>query len=507
MAEVREKGLEAVTLKEIIQLGAVDSIFFSRTFFPNTTRQGSPDFHRDMWGILDNPRNRYVNIQVFRGGAKTSTLRMYTAKRIGYGLAHTILYIGKSEGHAARSVNWLRRQVEHNRLYSTTFSLRPGAKWQDMEAEIIHGTDEFPVWILGMGITGSVRGINRDDYRPDLIVMDDVADEENTSSPEQRQKTNVLIYGAIKESLAPASEAPHAKLVALQTPLNREDYSTLALGDPEWASARYGCWTKNTEDLPISERHSIWPERFPTETLLQEREGAIHRNQLSIWVREKECKLITPETSAFKSGWLRYYDTLPEGMVTALAIDPVPPPSDVQIAKGLRGKDYEALAVVGKKANNFYLVDYVQNRGHEPNWTIAKFFEFCLRYKPRAVLVEAVAYQRTLAWILEQAMRARGQYWTIVPIVDTRKSKFNRIVDGISGPASNGAFFVSKSHSDFISQYSAYPDVTHDDLLESVAVGISAFSEGIVTEMDYKDIEDEEKDVKPLKRLVGGLAP
>lgn len=488
---------------ELIELCAVDPILFSQTFFPKTVRQLSPPFHNDIWRAIESD-HRLINIQVFRGGAKTSILRMMTARRIAYGLAHTILYIGKSEGHAIRSVKWLRRQIEFNPLFANTFQLSPGNKWQDVESEINHGIDKYPIWIMAMGITGSVRGVNQDDFRPDLIVIDDVIDEDNAATPDQRNKISDLIMGALKESLAPASEMPDAKMVMLQTPLNKEDASAQAFEDEEWHSLRFGCFTPETADLPLEHQKSIWPVRWPDEVLRAEKRAAIKRNKLSLFLREKECKLISAETSTFKAEWLEYYELLPERhlMDVTMAIDPVPPPSEVQIAKGLRTKDYEALAVVGRYKSSYYLLEYIQNRGHEPDWTIAEFFRLARKWKPRKIAVEAVAYQRTLAWLLRQAMKSQRQYYVIEEVVD-RRSKYDRISDDLSGITSNGAFYIKLEHTEFVSQFTAYPDVANDDLLEVVGVATRLLQQSyyedddIATDMDMQ-ILDEEKSIPAL---------
>lgn len=493
-----------VGLEELVSLCAVDSTLFSHTFFPRTVRQEGASFHNDIWDLLEG-NNRLVNIQVFRGGAKTSILRMYTAKRIAYGLAHTILYIGKSEGHAIRSIKWLRRQVEYNKQFAQVYGLRRGKKWQDVEAEIWHGTDEYPIWIMGSGITGDIRGINQDDFRPDLIVIDDALNEENSATSDQRSKISNLIYGALKESLAPESEAPDAKMVMLQTPQNKEDASTVALTDPEWKSASFGCWTAETADLPTHLQRSIWPARWPDATLRKEKEAAIRRNQLSLWLREKECKLISPETSAFNEDWLKFYDLEPEHMQITMAIDPVPPPSDIQIAKGLRGKDFEAFAVVGRHRGDYYLLEYSLNRGHEPTWTIAEFFRLAMKYQPRRIIVESVAYQRTLAWILRQAMQHQKRYFVIKETDDKRK-KYDKIVDGLNGLSSMGHLFVSREHHEFIAQFRAYPDVSHDDLIEVVAACVSDLSSSGIYDApgeEYEELIAQEQDIPALEYARG----
>lgn len=475
---------------ELVKLCAVHPELYAKAFFPKTARQDPAPFHAEMWTGLEGG-HRLVNFQVMRGGAKTSFLRIFTSKRIGYGIAHTILYIGKSEGHAVRSIKWIKRQVEFNRQYARVFGLRRGSKWQDIEAEIIHGTgkDEYPIWIMGMGITGSVRGINQDDFRPDLIVIDDVMDDENSATEDQRNKISNLIYGAVKESLAPASEAPHAMIAMLQTPLHKQDTSTLALNDPEWHSKVFGCWTEETKDLPIELQESSWPARWSSETVRDEKRAAIRRNKLSLFLKEKECRIVSPETSTFNAGWLEKYDLLPEHMTIVMAIDPVPPPTAIQIAKGMRGKDFEAFAVMGKYKEKFYLLDYSLNRGHEPDWTVNEFFRLGIKWRPRVVLVETVAYQKTLSWILKQAMKTRRRYF-VIKEHDDKRSKYDTIADGLSGIASEGLLCVNPEHTEFIQQFTDYPDVSHDDLIEAVAVAASEL-QGILTG-DSSGVDDEE---------------
>jgi len=497
-----------LTPQEMVELGAVDSMFFAETFFPKTMRQSSPMFHGKIWEKLDST-SRLVSLQVFRGGAKTSICRVFGAKRIAYGYSHTVLWVGKSQEHAIHSVKWLRKQIEYNRRFAETFQLRPGSKWQDVECEIIHGIDEYPITILALGVTGSVRGVNIDDYRPDLIILDDILDEENTSTPVQRKKTEDLVYGALKESLTPRSENPDAKMVMLQTPHNSDDVSMKSLKDSEWDSARFGIWTPETENLQLAEQESAWEIRHPTLEVRGEKQAAISRNQLSIFTREKECKIISQETSTFLARWLNYYDLSPprNEMQIVMAIDPVPPPSEVELAKGLKGKDSEALTVVGRYKQDFYLLEYAVKTGHDPSWTIMEFFRLARKWRPQKIIVETIAYQRTLAWLLRRAMEAERQYFVIHENSDKR-SKYTKIVDGLSGVASNGHLFCKVEHGDFIQQFTEYPDVQHEDVLETVAICCSAL-QGVMYEDTSEEasienmLKEEEKTVKRLSDYRG----
>lgn len=495
-----ESGTEAVGLDELIELCAVDTALYEKTFFPDTARMEPALFHGEMMQLLDS-LERYCNMQVFRGGAKTTKVRVYTSKRIAYGISRTIVIVGKNQDHAIRSVAWIKKQVEENKLWRETFGLEKGEKWTDSEIHIRNRRAGTATWVVAFGITGSVRGVNFDDYRPDLILIDDVVAEENSLTEEQRDKTMKLVFGALKESLTPATESEFAKMVILQTPQAFEDVSQRAMKDLQFKSVQYGCWTKETEDLPLEQRESSWPARYPSETLRAEKRAAIARNELSIFSREMECKLINAELSRFKEDWLQYYGPLekePEPdwseMWVEMAIDPVPPPSEAAIAKGLKGKDYEVFAVVGRKAGKYYLLETSMNRGHEPSWTIAEFFRLANKWRPKKTLIETVAYQKTLEWLLRQAMKQVGRYW-VVEGFDDRRQKYHRIVDGISGVSSNRQLFIHRErHIEFCSQFVAYPNVPHDDVIEAVAVALTSLSRGGMPggkeEYDVKAMEE-----------------
>ena len=495
---------EKLSLPEVVQLGAVDSEFFGHTFFPKTFRQPSAAFHKEMWSALEDPRYRYVAMKCFRDSAKTTILRVYTAKRIAYGLSKTVLYVSGNEGHAVRSVQWIRAQVEKNTLFASTFGLQKGRKWQENEAEIFRATEGDTAWIFGAGITSaSIRGINFDDYRPDLIVLDDAVNDENALTDEQREKIFDLISSALKRSLAPASEEPNAKMAFLNTPIHPDDALAKVEKDPEWHKLSFSCWTKETEDAPLDMQISSWESRYPSEVRRAEKLNAITANTYSKFARELECQLVTQENTAFKYEWISTFDEqdLPSGM-TIVVIDPVPPPSPRQLAKQLVGKDYEAIGVIRRAKGAYYVLEYHRNRGHEPNWTVAMACELARKYRVARIVVEAIAYQRVLEYLLRQEMTRKGLYYAIVPVTDKRK-KYNRIVSTLSGPLSQGKLFLRSNMADLKAELTTYPNTTHDDLVDMLAMGVMDLSNALIDldESEYMEIDESHiPDLRPMAR-------
>jgi len=413
------------------------------------------------------------------------------AKRIAYGLSRTILYIGASESKATQSVQWLRGQIEPKVAgdgsrrateYALTFGLRPGAKWQEHEIQVVQSlpkgdgtTEEKTSWVMGVGITGSIRGINFDDYRPDLIILDDVIDDENAATQVQRTKIKDLIMGAVLNSLAPRTEEPNAKLVMLQTPLDGDDAVAQVENDPEWKTESYGCWTEATADLPVHLQESSWPDRYPSLELRAQKLNAVAQNRYSIFAREMEVRLAQAETRSFIGTWLRKYDEPPAIGTCVISIDPVPPPSEAQMKKGLKGKDFEAISVVSRSKQNYYLLDYALSRGHDPSWTSAKLFEFMLRYRPICCVLSLVSAERYLKWFIEKEMERKRIFIALKEAPIGKQSKFNRILASLNGVANQGKLWCAKSHTEFILQFESY-GVGYkglDDLLESVANGVA----------------------------------
>lgn len=484
---------EEVSLQEIIELAAVDNDFYGRYFFPKAIRQKSPKFHLDIDTLLFGAKNRHVAIKVFRGGAKTTKLRVFTSKRIAYGISHTILFVSKAQDHAVKTIQWLKKAVEFNKLWADTFQLRKGAKWTDEEIEILHGVDEYPIRVIAAGITGQTRGVNIDDFRPDLIVVDDPCDEENTNTPEQREKISKLFFGALEKSLAPRSEAPDAKMVLLQTPLNGEDLIEQCMKDPQWKSAEFSCFDENGE--------SRWPERWSTEELMKDKQAHINRNQLSLWMREMEVTVIAAELSSFRKEWLQYWDVLPDGMVVYVGIDPTPPPKDSQVITDQKLDDAVIIAI-GLHKGKVYVLDYYVCKSPNPDEFIGKIFEFVIRYRPFKVGFESILFARTTKFYIEKEMQQRHHYFSITSVEDKRKKSL-RITQAITDRASNRMLYVHRSHVKLIQQFEMYPNVNHDDVLDALSIAldliIPLMDDDSYLEAEYERLESEEASIPELE--------
>lgn len=467
--------LEQITPLEAVQLGAESLSRYGRLFFPRTFRQKSPEMHEAMGQALYS-KERYNAFEVFRGGAKTSLLRVYMSQRIAYGISRTIMFVSASQFHSMFSVRWLRRQVQYNTRWAQAFGLKPGKKWTDEWCEIECHLLEDPmmpgqpviITVLAMGITGQIRGFNPDDFRPDLIILDDILTDENTATDEQRKKIESLVFGAVLNSLAPSSEAPLAKAVYCQTPFVKGDCIDLCMGDPQWNPVRYGILDENNQ--------SRWEERFPTAEVLADKEAHVRRSQYRLWMREKECTIVSGEEKALDITKFKFYDVLPEYLDTVISLDPA--------SSERKTADEFAIAAVGMRGNDVFLLDYSSAQAVMPDKAANDTFSLALLYSPRKLVVEATAYQRIMAWYLEQEMLKRRMFYAVERLEIGRLNNADRIMQTIPGLAAFGHFWVRPSHTKFISQADEYdPAVKNisDDLLTAVANAIISLNPAMRT--------------------------
>lgn len=437
--------------------------------------QPSPQMHHEMSDVMLDPASHFIAFNCFRGSAKTTLARIYASMRAAYAVTPTGLIVGLSQAHAVRTLRWLKRQVENNTGWAQFYGLSRGDKWTDEHITIQNARFGRETQFLALGITGNTRGVNLDDHRPSFILVDDPCDIENTATKEQIEKTNERFFADLAQSLSPKTENPLAQMVLLQTPLAFHDLIYNAEKDPQFSFRRFSCFLEDGE--------SRWHDRFPTEWLRKQKDGYVRRNQLSMWLREMECTVVSAEDKSLRRAWLKYYHTPPEGMEVVITIDPAS--SDSKTA------DWNAISVLGRKGADRYLLEYHKSKGTMPDECAAKFFEFVQRWGARRARVEAVGYQRVLADLIERQAQALRIFIHVDRIQDRRK-KSDRIIQAFTQCAPFGNFHIREGMTDFVEEYERYSPMSrdHDDLLDAVAMGLDdTAGSALLADNDYIEAE------------------
>lgn len=482
---IRE-SMENISIDDAIQFSAVDGVFYGHYFFPKTFKQSSPRYAPLLNYSLECLHDPFHAFEIFRGGAKTTVTRVAISKRFAFNIAKLALAVGASQAHSKRTVRWLRRQVENNRIWAEAFGLYPGQPWTDEEITLIHkspggeGILDYS-HLLAYGITAKHRGINIDDHRPDFIFADDPCDEESTGTDDQRKKTAALFFGSLQRSLVPLTENPYAKFLLLQTGLHREDLIHRCHRDAMWTTYKIPVFDSNGE--------SIWPDRLPTQQLLKEKRGYIANGDIHLWMREMECRIVSATGAAFNPDTFNFYDLLPTQMTTFIGIDPASEKAKPKTAHKA------AMVCIGISKGEVYLLDYWAQKNKNPEEIWTEFYRMALRWRPRRVGIETVAYQQILEWYFRQKMKANNFYVQIHEIQD-RRSKADRIRQALSGRIQQGTFKMRREHTDFVTALYDYTDGVDIDVLDACAMAVDTAFPSLIQEgeNDWIDAEDYEDD-------------
>lgn len=485
-----------LTPEDAIRLSAKSLVAFGKLFFPRTARQESPKFHHDLSDILLTPGNRLIGVEIFRGGAKTSQCRIYSAFKPAFAIGNTGMIIGDNSTHAERSIRWLKKQIEFNKPLTQTFGLRKGSKWTDNWIEIVnerigpqHGAPTVYTYVA-MGITGGTRGLNIDDYRPDFILVDDGCNNENVATPEGREKVNDTLFGDLQKSLAPETEAPLAQMVIVQTPINAYDAISQAEHDPSFKFLKVGCFDAAGQ--------SSWPTRWSTETLLKDKAAHIKRRQLHLWMREMEVTIIQAEKCSFDSEWPVDFTVVPDGIEYVISIDPAPVDIDKKPGEVSEDRDYLVVSVVGFFKDDVYLETQHSAKNEDPDETADAVFRFSKLYNTRNVVVEAVAYQKTLAWLIEKESKERKHY-LVIELFKDRRSKYDRITQAFLTVGPYGRLHVRSGCVQFLTEFGSYGVgyKGHDDHLDSCSIAICSRTKVLqsdaVLEGEYRRLREEDE--------------
>ncbi|RKJ49658.1 hypothetical protein D7Y05_08135 [bacterium 1XD42-54] len=195
---------EALTGKDGLRkkLAAVDLAYFGRAYLPHYFVRESPEFHGeldDIWaeGVLKN-KNPYTDaaqinrmdgsnwaIAAPRGHAKSTTFTFKDSLHAAlYAYKHYILILSDSTEQAEAFLEDIKTELEDNAYIIEDFGhLKGDSTWKTGTIKATNG-----VKIDAIGSGKKIRGRKNRSWRPDLIVLDDIENDENVATPEQRRK-------------------------------------------------------------------------------------------------------------------------------------------------------------------------------------------------------------------------------------------------------------------------------------------------------------------------------
>ena len=231
------------------RLGAVDMEFFGRAYFPHYFSRPSPEFHRELdaiWqdGVLKGltPSTSGLVKQISRmngckrvvaaprGHAKSTSLTFKgTIHAVVYGYKHYPIIISDSSDQAEGFLDNIRVEFEENEAIREDFGDLTGKVWR---SNVLVTSTNIKVEAIGSG--KKIRGRKHRNWRPDLLILDDIENDENVRTPEQRAKLDSWF----KKAVSKAGD-DYTDIVYIGTLLHYDSLLANTLKNPGYKAIKY----------------------------------------------------------------------------------------------------------------------------------------------------------------------------------------------------------------------------------------------------------------------------
>lgn len=485
------------------RLGAIDMEFFGRAYFPHYFSRPSPEFHRDLdaiWqqGVLKGrypltPRDaRAISrmpgcrraVAAPRGHAKSTTLTFKgTMHAVLYEYKHYPIILSDSSDQAEGFLENIRVEFEENGLIREDFGDLQGKVWRN---NVILTASGIKVEAIGSG--KKIRGRKHRNWRPDLLVLDDIENDENVRTPEQRLKLSNWFNKAVSKA-----GDDYTDIVYIGTLLHYDSLLAHTLSNPGYKSIKYKAvlafsdaedlW-KQWEDIytdlsndsheedarAFFEAHReemlagtkvLWEEKLSYYDLMKMRvdEGEASFNS------EEQNEPINPDDCLFQEEWLDYYneaevDFKDRNFIFFGFVDP-------SLGK-TKHSDFSAILTLAKhKATGYmYVYDADIERRH-PDRIIADILEkerrlrrdFGRGYKKFGC--ETVQFQWFLKEELVKASAKAGLYLPVEEVPQTADKVLR--IQTMQPDIKNKYIKFSRRHKRLLEQLLQFPMGAHDD--------------------------------------------
>lgn len=485
------------------RLGAIDMEFFGRAYFPHYFSRPSPEFHRDLdaiWqqGVLKGryplaPRDaRAISrmpgcrraVAAPRGHAKSTTLTFKgTMHAVLYGYKHYPIILSDSSDQAEGFLENIRVEFEENGLIREDFGDLQGKVWRN---NVILTASGIKVEAIGSG--KKIRGRKHRNWRPDLLVLDDIENDENVRTPEQRLKLSNWFNKAVSKA-----GDDYTDIVYIGTLLHYDSLLAHTLSNPGYKSIKYKAvlafsdaedlW-KQWEDIytdlsndsheedarAFFEAHReemlegtkvLWEEKLSYYDLMKMRvdEGEASFNS------EEQNEPINPDDCLFQEEWLDYYneaevDFKDRNFIFFGFVDP-------SLGK-TKHSDFSAIITLAKHKSTGYMYVYDADieRRH-PDRIIADILEkerrlrrdFGRGYKKFGC--ETVQFQWFLKEELVKASAKAGLYLPVEEVPQTADKVLR--IQTMQPDIKNKYIKFSRRHKRLLEQLLQFPMGAHDD--------------------------------------------
>ncbi len=465
-----------------------DPLHFCRVYLPHYFNQPPAPFHRELIRLLEcgtdglgqegsgsgkedsGEASSPVVVAAPREFAKTTVCSFgYVLHQICFRKRHFIIIGSDTEDLASDITGYIFLELLYNdRIRQDFGELVRGAK----KIDDFVTTNDVRVKARGRG--QRLRGLKHRQWRPDLVILDDLENDLNVRNPEIVKQ----ILEWITSAVYPALEA-NGRLFIIGTILRRRSALDVMLTSER---EPYCHFTRRIYRAITEEGRSLWEAKHSLAKLLRQKKlmGTTAFNQ-------EKMNEPMHETGVFRQEWVHYYhpDTLKDKELKVMGF------FDPSLESG-SSSDYKAMITVGLALQEmvFYVMDaFIQKTTLENTLrTICNRFQ---TYKHLVIGVEDNFFQRLL---LSEFDRLGKELGLALPVkgVTQRVAKEARIIS-LSPLLERGKIRFIRGHSDqelLIEQLLYFPSKSiNDDGPDALEGAVRLFQSFRQTQIEYQSAQ------------------
>lgn len=451
--------------------------FFVSNYFPHYVRSSSrSDLHNYLFAelpaVLQASQSVNMATAAPRGEAKSTLVsQLFTIYCLVTKQKRYALIVMDSINQAYPMLESIKVELEFNQRLRIDFPevAGQGRVWQ---ATTILTKANQKVEIAGSG--KKLRGLRHGAYRPDLVVLDDIENDEQVRSAEQRDK----LHEWLKKTVLPLG-VPGEKLdvVYIGTILHYDSVLNRTLASKAWKTAKFKALKKMPDDMALWDK---WEDFFLNEgeavadAFYHANQAAMDKGSEVSWAARPLLALMKirardghatfdseyqndPLSSddAIFANAIKYWTELPSDLIYFGAVDP-------SLGKAGASRDPSAILVGGyqRATGKLYVVEAAIKK-RLPDLIIEDTIRLHIQYNFLKYGGESVQFQEFLNSEIVKRSAQRGHPVPVVPI-KPNTDKMLRI-ESLQPHMANGLILLHPSQTTLIAQLRHFPKADHDD--------------------------------------------
>lgn len=470
MSEAQDGDQVKASIDKLFTLFEKNDLLWGMRYIPHYFRKPSPPFHLKITQEAD--KNLYLAIQAPRGSAKSTMLTfLKPIHYICFKKRRFIIICQNTYKKAAASLESIKIEFRDNVLLKKDF---PVEMRKDAEGDtIFRHSDGYEVRVLCKGADqiGSIRGEKFGAYRPDLIIVDDLEDDELVKSDDRR----LDLENQFNEVIKYAGETGETRIVVIGTLLHDDSLMAKLVSRDKYKQYRKLFFRARNE--VNGQKVSLWPEKWTVEYLDDlEKEDPIG------FGKEMQGDPSKGSIETFRREDFRYWD-VQEGKIVLFN-------KDNQVRARWNYTDCKAaisgdLAWEEKRESDSTVIfpalitpnseilfeEYICRRGMRPNECEDILFDMAARLekltgKRVPIGFEKAKLEKVMKWFLGEAMRRRNKYLWLRDL-QWDGDKLQRIMMRLSNRYAQHAIYHKRGMGDLENQLIRLRSTPHDDIADA----------------------------------------